>query len=34
MDIKIIDLKKSFLDDNDKDADLLREELKKTKHFM
>lgn len=33
MDIKIIDLKKSFLDDNDKDADLLREELKKSKTF-
>lgn len=33
MDIKIIDLKKSFLDDNDKDADFLREELKKSKTF-
>ena len=33
MDIKTIELKKTILEDNDKDADLLREQLKETKTF-
>ena len=33
MDIKTIELKKTILEDNDKDADLLREQLKQTKTF-
>ena len=33
MDIKTIELKKTILEDNDKDADLLREQLKDTKTF-
>lgn len=33
MDIKTIELKKTILEDNDKDADLLREQLKGTKTF-
>lgn len=33
MNVKIIDLKKSILEDNDADADLLREELKDQKLF-
>lgn len=33
MDIKTIELKKTILEDNDKDADLLREQLRQTKTF-
>ena len=33
MDIKTIELKKTILEDNDKDADLLREQLRSTKTF-
>lgn len=33
MDIKTIELKKTILEDNDKDADLLRRQLKETKTF-
>lgn len=33
MDIRTIELKKTILEDNDKDADLLREQLKGTKTF-
>ena len=33
MDIKTIKLKKTILEDNDKDADLLREQLNGTKTF-
>ena len=33
MDIKTIELKKTILEDNDKDADLLREQLKQTNTF-
>ena len=33
MDIKTIELKKTILEDNDKDADLLREQLRGTKTF-
>ena len=32
-EVKIIELKKSILEDNDKDADMLREELKEQKTF-
>ena len=33
MDIKTIELKKTILEDNDKDADLLREQLRQTETF-
>ena len=33
MDIKTIELKKTILEDNDKDADLLREQLRQTKTY-
>ena len=33
MDVKTIELKKTILEDNDKDADLLREELKRDGTF-
>jgi len=33
MDIRTIELKKTILEDNDKDADLLREQLKETRTF-
>lgn len=33
-DFKVIELKRSIFEDNDKDADLLREELKKSKTFL
>ena len=33
-DFKVIELKRSIFEDNDKDADLLREELKRSKTFL
>lgn len=33
-DFKVIELKRSIFEDNDKDADLLREELKESKTFL
>ena len=33
-DFKVIELKRSIFEDNDRDADLLREELKKSKTFL